>query len=188
MRDTVFGRNDYDLLAAAKLERTEGRDTAFEQILLRYEKLIHHIARRYFTNNEDALDASQDAVIRVYKGLPNVVIEEDGNLKAWICTVTANTCLDIVRKRRLATEELTSDTISASPALPSAEESAMANERIREILAAISQLPDDHRMVLILRDMQGLSYEELAEALGLNLGTVKSRLNRARAALKKMIN
>ena len=183
MRDT-----DANLLAAAKLERVEGYDTAFEQILLRYEKLIHHIARRYFTNQEDALDASQDAVIRIYKGLPNVVIEEDGNLKAWICTVTANTCLDIVRKRRVATEELTDANILTSPTLPSAEESAIANERIREMLAAIAKLPDDHRMVLILRDMQGLAYEELSEALGISLGTVKSRLNRARAALKKMLD
>jgi len=183
MRDT-----DANLLAAAKQERANGGDYAFEQILLRYEKLIHHIARRYFTNKEDALDASQDAIIRIYKGLPNVIIEEDGNLKAWICTVTANTCLDIVRKRRVATEELTDSNISTSPTLPSAEESAMTNERVRQILAAIAKLPDDHRMVLILRDMQGLTYEELAESLGLTLGTVKSRLSRARTALKKMLD
>jgi len=183
MRET-----DANLLATAIIERAEGGDYAFEQILLRYEKLIHHIARRYFTNAEDALDASQDAVIRIYKGLPNVVIEEDGNLKAWICTVTANTCLDIVRKRRVATEELTDENVSSSPTLPSAEESAMTNERVREILAAIAKLPDDHRMVLILRDMQGLTYDELAESLGITLGTVKSRLNRARAGLKKLLD
>ena len=179
---------DAYLLAAAKRERGKGRDAAFEQILLRYEKLIHHIARRYFNNQEDVMDASQDAVIRIYKGLPNVVIEEDGSLKAWICTVTANTCLDIVRKRRVSTEELTDDIISTSPALPSAEESAMTNQRVRDILDAIAKLPDDHRMVLILRDMQGLTYEELAESLGLTLGTVKSRLSRARSALKKMLD
>jgi len=183
MRET-----DANLLAAAKLERVEGYSDAFEQILLRYEKLIHHIARRYLTNSEDALDASQDAIIRIYKGLPNVVIREDGNLKAWICTVTANTCLDIVRKRRIVADELTDDIIQISPTLPSAEESAIANERVRELLAAIEKLPDDHRMVIILRDMQGLSYEELAEALNLTLGTVKSRLSRARAALKKLLD
>ena len=182
MRDT-----DAKLLAAAKQEMPEGQSDAFEQILFRYEKLIHHIARRYFTNREDALDASQDAIIRIYKGLANVTIQEDGSLKAWICTVTANTCLDIVRKRRVATEELTDINISSSPTLPSAEESAITNERVNEILAAIAKLPDDHRMVLILRDMQGLTYEELTEALGLTLGTVKSRLSRARAALKKML-
>jgi len=178
---------DANLLAAAKLERIEGGSDAFEQILLRYEKLIHHIARRYLQNSEDALDASQDAIIRIYKGLANVVINEDGSLKAWICTVTANTCLDIVRKKRIVTDELTDDIISVSPTLPSAEESAIANERAREILEGISKLPDDHRMVLILRDMQGLSYDELAESLNLTLGTVKSRLSRARTALKKIL-
>jgi len=183
MRET-----DANLLAAAKLERVEGYSDAFEQILLRYEKLIHHIARRYFNNQEDALDASQDAIIRIYKGLPNVILRENGNLKAWICTVTANTCLDIVRKRRVATEELTDTNISVSPTLPSAEESAMTNERVREILVAIAKLPEDHRIVLILRDMQGLTYDELSESLGLTLGTVKSRLSRARSALKKLLD
>ena len=182
MRET-----DANLLAAAKLERVEGYCDAFEQILLRYEKLIHHIARRYLVNPEDALDASQDAIIRVYKGLPNVVIKEDGTLKAWICKVTANTCLDIVRKHRIVTDELTEAMAGAAPALPSAEESAIANERAREVLTAIEKLPDDHRMVLILRDMQGLSYDELADALGVSLGTVKSRLSRARAGLKKLL-
>jgi len=185
---TNMRETDASLLAAAKLERVEGYSDAFEQILLRYEKLIHHITRRYFNNSEDALDASQDAIIRIYKGLPNVILRENGNLKAWICTVTANTCLDIVRKRRIVAEELTNDNIATSPTLPSAEESAVTNERVREILAGIAKLPDDHRMVLILRDMQGLSYEELAETLGLTLGTVKSRLSRARAALKKMLD
>jgi len=64
----------------------------------------------------------------------------------------------------------------------------MTNQRVRDILDAIAKLPDDHRMVLILRDMQGLTYEELAESLGLTLGTVKSRLSRARSALKKMLD
>jgi len=182
MRET-----DANLLAAAKLERIEGYSDAFEQILLRYEKLILHIARRYLNNQEDALDASQDAIIRIYKGLPNVILREGGNLKAWICTVTANTCLDIVRKRRVVAEELTEESAITSPNLPSAEDSAITNERVKEILEAIAKLPDDHRMVLILRDMQGLSYEELADALSLTLGTVKSRLSRARAALKKML-
>ena len=179
--------SDANLLTAAKIERAEGFSDAFEQILLRYEKLIHHITRRYFTNTEDALDASQEAIIRIYKGLPNVIIREDGSLKAWICTVTANTCLDAVRKKRVTTEELTDDNAYTSPTLPSAEESAMTNERVREILAAIAKLPDDHRMILILRDMQGLTYDELTEVLGISLGTVKSRLSRARAALKGML-
>jgi len=157
----------------------------FEDILRRYERLIYHVARRYFPNPEDAMDASQEAAIKIYNGLPRVTIPEGGNLKAWVCTITARVCLDALRKRRPQTIELTEYT-PTSP-LPSAEASAEANERVQEILSAIKKLPDDHRIVIILRDMQGLSYEEIADALKISVGTVKSRLSRARGGLKKTL-
>ena len=175
---------DAALLAAALQERGTGRAEAFERILLRYEKLIHHIARRYFANAEDALDASQEAVLRVYKGLPNLRLDAEATLKAWICTVTANVCLDELRKKRPHTVEEAPETAAVET---SAEEQAAARERVREILAALHQLPGPQRMVLILRDMQGLSYEELAVALEISVGTVKSRLSRAREALRKLL-
>ena len=178
---------DAELLATAQNEIKLGRElAAFEEILHRYERLVYHIARRYFQNAEDAMDASQEAAIKIYNGLPRVTLSKDGNLKAWICTITARTCLDALRKRRPPTTELTEEAIATT--LPSAEESAEANERVQEILAAIKKLPEDYRMVLILRDMQGLSYEELGIALGITVGTVKSRLSRARTGLKKLID
>ena len=182
-----MNHTDAQLLAAAKLERsmTPPLTGAFESILLRYEKLIYYIARRYFDNNEDALDASQEAALKIYNGLPKVEIPEDGSLKPWICTVIARTCLDAIRKNRMKTVELTEETIQST--LPSAEETAAANERVREITNAINRLPDEYRMIIILRDMQGLSYDEMAKILKLNLGTVKSRLSRARAHLKKLL-
>ena len=183
----VPGRSDAKLLAAAQEEiRLDKGDSAFEEILHKYERLIYHVARRYFSNTEDATDASQEAAIKIYNGLPRVTIAEDGSLKAWICTVTARTCLDALRKIRPQTTELTDEIAPGS--FPSAEESAVANERVQEILAAMNNLPNEHRMVLILRDMQGLSYDELAEALNITAGTVKSRLSRARAGLKKMLD
>ena len=178
-------RTDIELLAAAKLEIPQGEDTAFEQILYRYERLIYHVARRYFSDNEDALDACQEVSIKIYNGLSNVVLQDDGNLKAWICTVTARVCLDGVRKRRVTTTEL-DETIKTSTT-PSAEENAFANERVREITQAINKLPNDHRIIIILRDMQGLSYDELASTLGITIGTIKSRLSRARLGLKKLL-
>ena len=181
----IEAKEDARLLAAAKLEISKGRSDAFEQILLKYEKLIYYIARRYFNNSDDAMDAGQDAAIKIYNGLPRVTIPEEGSLKAWICTVTARTCLDSLRKRRPQTTELTEEIVPST--LPSAEETAAANERVQEILQAIKKLPDDQRMVLILRDMQGLSYDEIADALKINSGTVKSRLSRARAGLKKIL-
>ena len=178
---------DAQLLATAKLERsmTPPATGAFEVILSKYEKLIYYIARRYFTNFEDVLDASQDASLKIYNGLSLVVIEEEGTLKSWICTVVARTCLDLLRKNRVKTVELTEEI--APSALPSAEETAIANARATEIFDAIKTLPDDYRIIIILRDLQGLSYEEMAKILEINLGTVKSRLSRARASLKKML-
>ena len=167
---------------AQLLESTD----AFEPIFRRYEKLIYHICRRYFFSAEDAMDAGQEAALRLYRGLHSVIPKPDGSIKGWVCTVTANTCLDIVRKRRIETEEL-SDEKKASASAPSAEESAAARERIREITAAIAKLPEDQRIILILRDLQQLSYEELAQALSISLGTVKSRISRARMAVKNML-
>ena len=179
---------DAQLLAAAKLEssKTPPLTGAFESILLRYEKLIHYIARRYFSSYDDALDASQDAALKIYNGLTRVTIPEDGSLKPWICTIIARTCLDAIRRNRLTTTELSEETIKST--LPSAEETVTANERVNEILSAIKQLPEEYRMVIILRDMQGLSYEEIANTLGLNIGTIKSRLSRARTKLKDIID
>jgi len=175
--------SDYDLLLQAQSEYEDG--DAFEKILLRYERLILHVTRRYFPSTEDALDASQEAALKIYNGLSAVKIDEDGNLKAWICTVTARCCLDSLRKKRPQTTELTDDVVPASA--PSAEESAQANERVHEILSAIKKLPESHRMIIILRDMQQLSYDEIAEALEISVGTVKSRLSRARAGLKDLL-
>ena len=158
---------------------------AFEEILQKYERLIYFVARRYFPNSEDAMDASQEAAIKIYTGMPRITLPEGGNLKAWICTVTARVCLDALRKRRPTTTELTPDTPLAP--LPSAEENAADNERNREIISAIQNLPGDHRMVVILRDMQGLAYEEIANILKISVGTVKSRLSRARGSLQKVL-
>ncbi|MCL2199595.1 MAG: sigma-70 family RNA polymerase sigma factor [Defluviitaleaceae bacterium] len=173
---------DVTLLAQAK-KNPPASEHAFEEILRKYQKLIYHIARRYFNNPEDAMDASQDAAIKIYNGLPRLTLPEDGTLKAWICTVTARVCLDTLRKQRPQTTELTEEVLNVNT--PSAEDNAATNERVREILGAINDLPPDHRMVVILRDMQGLTYDELANVLNITVGTVKSRLSRARAGLKR---
>ena len=181
--------SDASLLSLHKKEYekkiTPAECESFEEVLKRYEKLIYHIARTYFHSHEDALDAGQDVAIKIYNNLHRVLIEEDGNLKAWIATVTARTCLDTLRKKRPQTVELNAD-ISTGTA-ESAEDAVVAKEKAETILNAIKKLPHNHRMIIILRDMKGLSYEELAGALGINIGTVKSQLNRARAGLKKLI-
>lgn len=180
-------KSDAMLLALVQeeIKKQVASESAFEELLHRYERLIYHLARRYFSNFEDAMDASQEAAIKIYNGIPRLTLPEDGSLKAWICTVTTNVCLDALRKHRPQTSELTEETLLAP--LPSAEENATANERVRELLKAIQSLPEDHRMIIILRDMQGLTYDELSSVLKITVGTVKSRLARARAALRKLL-
>ena len=181
--------SDASLLSLYKKEISQGLSPAgcisFDEVLRRYERLIFHIARTYFQNLEDAKDASQDVAIKIFGALHRVVIEEDGSLKAWIATVTARTCLDALRKKRPQTTPLNTDISTGSVA--SAEDSVVAKEKAEEILSAIKKLPNNHRMIIILRDMKGLSYEELSTALNINIGTVKSQLNRARAGLKKLL-
>ena len=187
--DDITKLGDASLLSLYKKEISQGttpaRCLSFDEVLRRYERLIYHIARTYFQNLEDAKDASQDVAIKIYNALHRVVIEEDGSLKAWIATVTARTCLDALRKKRPQTIELNTELSAGSVA--SAEDSVIAKEKAELILNAIKRLPDNHRMIIILRDMKGLSYEELATALNINIGTVKSQLNRARAGLKKLL-
>ena len=181
--------SDASLLSLYKNEIAIGTmpavNKSFDEVLRRYEKLIYHIARTYFQNAEDAKDASQDVAIKIYSSLNRVIIEEDGSLKAWIATVTARTCLDALRKKRPQTIELNTEISTGSMA--SAEDSVVAKEKAEEILSAIKKLPNNHRMIITLRDMKGLSYEELAGALSINIGTVKSQLSRARAGLKKLL-
>ena len=184
--------SDFDLLNAVKTEIEQNNNahfpsefSAFEMFLSKYEKLVYHIARRYFLNTYDAQDASQEAIIRIYRGIPNVTIEKDKNLKAWICTVTARTCLSILRKKHVETEAVLDDfSFSTSP---SAEEDTMAILEAQNILNAMKKLKPIHRMILILRDIEGLGYEEIAEALHISIGTVKSRISRAREALKLLL-
>jgi RNA polymerase sigma-70 factor (ECF subfamily) len=163
-----------------------GGDDAFEQILLKYERLIFYIARRYFTQTEDTMDACQEAALRIYKGLPKFKMPESGSLKGWVCAVTGNVCIDLLRKRKLAVEAMPEYDVSYITS-ESAEETVMARERALAVFKAVDALPKDHRLMIILRDMNGLSYQEIAEAAGITEGTVKSRLSRARAALKKLL-
>jgi RNA polymerase sigma-70 factor (ECF subfamily) len=176
-----------DAFLISQMKNKAACETAFEEILQKYQRLIFHIARRYFKNHEDAMDASQDAAIKIFNGLPRVALNENGNLKAWICTITARTCLDTLRKKRPQTTELNEETFSALAPLPSAFDSAAANERTNEIISAINNLPNEHRIAIILRDIQGLSYDEISRALNVSLGTIKSRISRARANLQKTL-
>jgi RNA polymerase sigma-70 factor (ECF subfamily) len=172
---------DTNLLSAAMLERTKGGFPAFEKILYRYERLIYNIAFRYFADPNDALNATHESVLKIYKGLNRVSLPENGSLKIWICSVTAKTCLDMSRRFRPVSIEF-SDEIPPA-ALPDAEDVAVSLKRTQKIMEALYKLPDDCRMVIILKDVQGLCYNELATALDISVCKAKRRLSQARTGL-----
>lgn len=183
---------DAELLSLYKSEIAKGmppaESSAFDEVLRRYERLVFHIAKTYFRSAEDARDACQDVAIKIFGSLHKVRLEEGASLKPWVATVTGRVCIDglRLRSRRAQTVEFLPE--AQAGAAESAEDAVVAKERAEEIVRALKLLPDSHRIILILRDMKGLSYDELSGALGINIGTVKSQLNRARAGLKRLLD
>lgn len=166
---------------------------SFEMIVTAYERLVYSVAIRLLKNPEDAKDASQDVFIKVYKNLEKC--KGIDVLKSWICAITNNTCIDIIRKQKrqptlsldeqFETEE--GSFVFETPSDEKTPEQQFIEDEGYEMLKkAIENLPLDYRSVLILRDIHNLSYTEVAKTANVNIGTVKSRLARGRAMLRKM--
>lgn len=174
-----------DIIAKA----ASGDEAAFEEIVNVYGKRIYNIALRICKNPTDAEDIAQEVFIKLFRALPG--FKGDSAFTTFLYRVTSNACLDFLRKRKkTATEPLTindgEDNYERS--LPSGgetpEEAALRKELRLAVQAGIAALPTDQRIALTLRDIEGLSYEEIAEALVTATGTVKSRINRARERLR----
>ncbi len=175
------------------IKATEGDMGAFEQLILGYEKFVYAIAYRMLPNSEDAKDISQEVLIKIYKNL-----HEFSNItyfKSWVARITTNTCIDELRKRRRKEAVSLDETKDGEEGLkiiqiPSKEstpeESAIESEKQKELVSAIHKLSHDYKTLIVLRDIQGMSYNEIAEVTNSNLGTVKSRLSRARRRLKQL--
>lgn len=173
---------------------SKGDIEAFGEIIKEYEKLIYNIAYRMFNNSEDAKDISQDVCIKIYKNIHKC--KDYSTLKTWIYRITYNTCIDEIRKRKRKTTVTIDDMIEtengeikrqlASDVL-SPEEKYIQKETIQMVQDSISKLSYEHKSVIILRDINGLSYNEISSITGLSLGTVKSRIARGRESLKNIV-
>lgn len=164
---------------------------AFEIFIARYEKLIYNAAYRMLPNPFDAEDISQDVLIKVYKSLYKCKSPEA--FKPWLFKIIHNTCIDEIRKRKnkqtvsidksFETEDgAIENQMASDDRTPESE--YLKNETAKEVQEAISKLSENFKILIIMRDLNGLSYEEIALSLGISLGTVKSRLSRARTTLK----
>jgi RNA polymerase sigma-70 factor (ECF subfamily) len=177
------------------LERSKAGDVAaFEELIEAYQKKIFNLAFRIVGNYDDAADLAQEALIRIFRSIAN--FREQSSFSTWIYRITTNVCLDEIRKRKNAKvlsldEEIHMEDGEMKRQImsddPQPDEVAEREELRSLVDGAIKSLPEDQRLVLTLRDIQGLSYEEISKILDCPSGTVKSRINRARQALKNVL-
>lgn len=180
--------SEWELIQQAKA----GDRDAFAALVTEYETKIYHLALRYLSDREDAMDASQEVFLRVFRFLPG--FQEESGFSTWIYRIAVNVCKDMLSRRTRQREtslEIDGEEDRYSMELPDEryqpERVAEQRERKRLLAQAIQSLPEPQRMMILLRDVQGLSYDEIAQILSLEPGTVKSRLFRARDALRKKL-
>lgn len=166
-----------------------GDEKAFELLVAQYEGPIVRFLYRYLGNSEEAKEVCQDIFVKIFRGIST--FQNHCSLKTWIYRIALNTVLNEKRRwyHRLRDRFVGLETVSRTrfDTIPSPELSLTMSERCRQVSIALRKMRPDHRAILVLRDLEGLSYQEIAEALGLTLGTVKSRLARARQEMKDAI-
>jgi RNA polymerase sigma factor (sigma-70 family) len=173
-------------------EAQQGSISAFNQLVMAYQGTAYNVAYRVVGDGDAAADACQDAFLKAYKALSQY---RGGSFKSWLMRIVTNTCYDQIRyqSRRPAnsledmTENPGADRTKLVNGSERPEERVLRGELQNLLQLAISQLPEDQRMVLVLNDVQGFSYQEIAEVIDQPLGTVKSRLSRARRKLRDFL-
>ena len=170
-----------------------GEEDAFEALVRACEKQVYLLALRYTNNPADALDISQETFIKAFRNLKK--FKGDSSPETWVYRIAVNTALDFVRRnaRRSETSLYVTDEDGKEQALDIPDDRyspAKAAEQadMRELLQkAIAMLPEEQRQVIVLRDIDDFSYQQIAEILDVSEGTVKSRLFRARARLLELL-
>lgn len=184
-----------NLLEAELIKRCKSGDRgAFNELFKQYETRVINIAYGMLSDYNDACDAAQEVFIKVYRNIDS--FKENSSLSTWIYRITANTCSDMLRKRqkRAVVISIDADTdddglkkeIPDSAPLP--DEYIEHSEVQIAVRNAVMELSDEYREVITLCDFEDMSYDAIAEILECPVGTVKSRLNRARTALKKKLS
>ena len=167
-----------------------GELDAFEELVRRYEKRVYVIALRSSGNPEDAADITQEVFLRAWRSIEN--FRGDSGFSTWLFRITMNICVDHARHRQTQpqTTTLTTEDDEERPihdTAPTPEEQLDNKELGRELAAALAEISEEHRRIVLLRDVSGMSYSEIAEILEISEGTVKSRLARARIALRRIL-
>lgn len=167
----------------------DGDTNAFEELVLEYEKKVYNVALRMVNNQEDAEDITQEAFIKAYNSLSG--FRGDSKFSVWLTRIVSNMCLDLIRSRgrrptiSLSVEDEDGENVELEISdMRQSPETLMDQQLTKEsVRRGLKQLPDEYREILLLREIQGLSYEEISAALDLEVGTVKSRIYRGRKKL-----
>lgn len=165
-----------------------GDGAAFEQLVSQYEKLVYSVTFRMTGNREDALDLSQETFIKVWKSL--AFFKFESSFSTWIYRIAGNACLDFLRRQKRVRSLTVSDEevqLDLPDERQDPERTVMELADQQELSAALSTLEPEYRAALTLRAVAGLSYQEIADALNIQTGTVKSRISRGRERLRKKL-
>jgi RNA polymerase sigma-70 factor, ECF subfamily len=162
--------------------RARGGDReAFRRLVERHYRRIYHVARRMLGSPQAAEDVVQETFLSAFKNLPG--FEERARFSTWVTTIAMNRCRNHLRSAA-SSRSAPLDHDPPAPAASNPEARAGAHELAGHLERALAAIAPEHREVIVLRDVEGLPYEAIAEALGLEAGTVKSRLHRAREAMR----
>jgi len=178
---------ELQLIEAAR----RGDQDAFAELVRLYEKRVFALTMRMCKNPEDAAEAAQETFLAAWQGL--AFFRGEASFSTWLYRLASNACVDLLRKEgrhkaaagpSLNDEEVN---IDAADPLPTPQEEAERKELREQIETGLAALSPEHRQVLILREMHQLSYDEIAETLDMDIGTVKSRISRGRKQLRKIL-
>jgi len=161
----------------------QGDVRAFNVLIERYQPEALNVAYRMLGNRNDAEDACQEAWLSAWKSIRQFRGE---HFKAWVLAILANACRHQFRKRKQRLE-ITIPDFPPHTRSDSGADDALINEKIEAVQKALLKLPHEQRLVITLRAFSGLSYEEIARVMNCSVGTVKSRLNRAKISLRDML-
>ena len=166
-----------------------GDKEAFERLVLENQVNVYNLALKLMKNQEDAADAAQEAFLKAYLKLKD--FRGDSRFSAWLYRLTYNTCIDLLRKSQRAatvslvrsTEDEDEQSIDLADTVPGPEEQIEMRETREIVRREMERLPEEQYRILVMRELAGMSYGEIAQAVGISEGTVKSRIFRARSRL-----
>lgn len=178
-----------DMVITLVRKAQNGDMRAFEQLVEQYYPRIYNIALGIMGTQDMAEDASQNALIKMYRSVGSFKFQS--KFSTWVYRITTNVCMDELRKNKrkasVSMEDLNQGGVDIKDTAETPEDSLIADERGQILHRGIASLKSDHKQIIVLRDINGFSYSEIAEILKCSEGTVKSRISRAREALKNIL-